>query len=357
MYVVILAGGTGTRLWPRSRQQAPKQLLDLVDEHTMLQRTVMRVQPLVPNERIFISTGQNLAEMTRRQLPELPPENLIIEPEGRGTAPCAGLAAIYLQHYMQDDIMAMLHADAFIADEERFRQVLRAAVEAAREDHLVTIGITPTYAETGFGYIQRAELLKQINGEPVYRVRRFTEKPDAATAQAFCDSGQYYWNSGMFVWKISRILAEMERCMPTLYGQLRAIQRSLESQDAEANLNRIWAEIAPQTIDRGVMEKAEDVVVIPADIGWSDIGNWASLAAVLQADAEGNVILGEGCFQGLDTHDSLVYSPRRLVAAIGLKDMVIVDTEDAILICPKERAQDVKTLVDQLKERKLDQYC
>lgn len=357
MYVVILAGGVGTRLWPRSRRRTPKQLLDLVDEQTMLQRTVTRVQPLLPNERIFVSTGEEYASQVREQLPFLPVENIIVEPEGKGTAPCAGLAAVYLERHGADDVIAMLHADAYIGDEERFRQVLLAAVEAAQRNHLVTIGITPRYAETGFGYIQRDELLTYLNGQPVYSVKRFTEKPKAADAEAFVASGEYYWNSGMFAWKISRILEEMERCLPRLYAQLREIQRHLGGNDEATSLRNIWQQVESQSIDVGVMEKARDVVVIPADIGWSDIGSWAALAEVLTPDADGNVVRGLGRHLGIETTDSFIYSPHRLVATIGLEGMVVIDTEDALLICPKERSQEVKALVERLKKEGLERYC
>jgi mannose-1-phosphate guanylyltransferase len=368
MYAAILAGGSGTRLWPRSRLNRPKQLLNLVDDNdTMLQKTVKRILPLVPEENILVMTGHEYAQMVHEQVPGLPLRNIIAEPAARGTAPCTGLAAIHLQHLISEktgqemssaaDVMIMLHADAHIEEEEEFRQILRAAVEAAQAGHLVTTGIVPRYPETGFGYIQRGELLAQINGRSVYRVKRFTEKPDYESAQAFVQSGQYYWNSGIFIWKLSSILLELERCQPRLYAQLRAIQAAFGAPGSEETLQRVWAEIQPQTIDVGVMEQARDVVVIPAEIGWSDVGSWASVADIRSADADGNVLLGEGSHLGLGTRDSLVYSSRRLIATIGLQDMIVVDTDDAILICPKERAQDVKKLVDQLKKDKRTEYC
>lgn len=368
MYAAILAGGSGTRLWPRSRQNHPKQLLNLVDDSdTMLQRTVRRILPLVPEENILVMTGREYAEMVHAQVPGLPVRNIIAEPAARGTAPCTGLAAIYLQHLISektgqemssaDDTMIMLHADAHIENEDEFRHILCAAVQAAQAGHLVTTGIVPRYPETGFGYIQRRELIAQINGRPVYRVERFTEKPDYETAQAFVQSGLYYWNSGIFIWKLSSILTELERCQPRLYAQLCAIQAALGTLQAEETLRRVWAEIQTQTIDVGVMECARDVVVIPAEMGWSDVGNWASVADILPPDAEGNVLLGAGSHLGVDTRDSLVYSSRRLIATIGLQDMVVVDTDDVILICPKDRAQDVKKLVDQLKKDRRTEYC
>ena len=356
MYIVVLAGGTGTRLWPRSRRTSPKQLLDLVDEHSMLQETVMRVQPLVPNDHIFISTGQDYAAPILAQLPDLPRENIIVELSGKGTAPCIGLAAIHLQRFTDDDVMVTLHADAYVRDEEEFRRILAAAEEAARRDHLVTIGITPDYAETAFGYIERGDGVEHINGRDIYAVKRFTEKPDAVTAQEFCDAGTYYWNSGMFGWKISRILSEMERCQPQLHAQLREIQAAFGLPGEQAIAERVWRQIENQTIDVGVMERAQDVVVIPADIGWSDIGNWGALADILQGQGRENLALGNGQLVDIDTEGCLTYSRDRLIATIGLQDLVIVDTGDAVLVCPKERAQDVKSMVDELKRRGLQRY-
>jgi len=356
MYAVILAGGSGTRLWPRSRQRRPKQLLDLINNNTLLQNTVLRIRPLVPEEHILVMTGREYADLVQNQVPSLPPENIIAEPEARGTAPCTGLAAIHVERRAGDDVLIQLHADAHIEKEEEFRQILAAAVQAAQEGHLVTTGIVPRYVETGFGYIQRGQLVTQINGRPVYRVERFTEKPDCATAKAFVDSGRYYWNSGIFIWRVSSILAEFERCQPRLYSQLRAIQAAFGTPEEEEATQRIWAEIQTQTIDVGIMEKARDVVVIPADIGWSDIGSWASLVDILSANDEGNIVLGNGSHLGLDTKDSLIYSAHRLVATIGLENIVIVDTDDVILVCPRERAQDVKKLVDRLKKEGREEY-
>ena len=328
----------------------------MVGEHSMLQETVMRVQPLVPNDHIFISTGQDYAAPIQDQLPDLPPENIIVELSGKGTAPCIGLAAIHLQRFTQDDVMVTLHADAYIRDQDEFRRILMAGEETARRDHLVTIGITPAYAETAFGYIERGDVVERIDGRDIYAVRRFTEKPDAATAQVFCSSGTYYWNSGMFGWKISRIMAEMSQCEPRLYAQLREIQTAFGRVDEQAITERVWSQIENQTIDVGVMEKAQDVVVIPADIGWSDIGNWGALADILQGQGRDNLMLGGGKSVDIGSEGCLIYSRDRLVSTIGLRDLVIVDTGDAVLVCPKDRAQDVKTIVDELKRRGLERY-
>ncbi len=348
MYVLILAGGSGTRLWPRSRQARPKQLVDLISERTMLQETYRRVRPIVDGERIFVVTSASYAHLVREQLPELPQGNVIGEPVGHNTAPCIGLGALYLRRLDPEGVMASLHADHVIEGEEEFRQILLAAGEAAREGHLVTLGIEPSYPETGLGYIKRGEEICKIQGRPVYRVERFVEKPDAATAKEFVMSGSYLWNSGIFLWRTATILGEIKRHLPGLHARLMVLERALGTADEQAELERIWAETEDISIDVGVMERAEDVVVIPADIGWSDVGNWATVASLLPQDSNGNAIVGQHI--GLETSGNLIYSPKRLVVTIGVRDFIIVDMEDALLVCPRERAQDVRRLVDLLKQ-------
>ncbi len=353
MYILIMAGGSGTRLWPCSRGERPKQLLKLTSERTMLQETYERIAPLASNEDIFVITNRAYADIVREQLPQLPEGNIIAEPEGHGTAPCIGLAALYLEKRDPEGVMAVLPADHFIAEEERFRRILTAAAQVAEEGHLMTLGIRPTKPTTGYGYIRRGALLTHVGKFEVFRVEEFVEKPRLATAQRFLRSGQYYWNSGMFVWKVSTILGEIERFMPALYSQLMEIKAVLGTPEEGETLERVWAQVEDETIDYGVMEHAEDVAVIPADIGWSDIGDWATLYELLPADGEGNVVVGEHV--GLDTKGCLVHSSR-LVATIGLEDMIIVDTGDAVLICPKDRAQDVKRLVEKLREMGKERY-
>lgn len=243
--------------------------------------------------------------------------------------------------------MASLHADHFIEEEEEFRQILVSASQVARKGHLVTLGIKPSYPETGYGYIQQGEKLFEMHGRPVYLVERFTEKPDAATAERFVSSGSYLWNSGIFIWRMATVLEEMGRHLPRLYAQLMELESAIGTADERAELRRIWAEVEDISIDVGIMEQAEDVAVIPVDIGWSDVGNWATVASLLPQDSCGNAIVGEHV--GLETEGSLIYSPKRLVATIGIRDLIIVDTEDALLVCPRERAQDVKRLVDILR--------
>ena len=346
LYALIMAGGSGTRLWPRSRGSRPKQLLSLLSERTMLQEACQRIAPLVPDDKIFVVTSEVYTDVVRRQIPQVPTANIIGEPEGHGTAPCIGLSALYLRRLDREAVMAVLTADHYIEKADELRRALAAAAQVAEEGHLVTLGIEPDRPATGYGYIERAEKLAQVGRHEVYRVEKFTEKPDPATAKAFVESGRYYWNSGMFIWKVSVILREFQKLMPQFYAQLMEIDAALGTAEERAVLERIWPQVENETIDYGIMERAEDVAVIPVDIGWSDVGSWATLYELLPADEEGNVVIGQHI--GLDTRDCLIHGSRRLVATIGLENMIVVDTEDALLICPKERAQDVRDLVEKL---------
>jgi mannose-1-phosphate guanylyltransferase len=349
LYAVILAGGSGTRLWPLSRVRQPKQFLALAGERTMLQEAVERIEPLTPAERILIITNREYCELARKQVPQLPAENIIGEIMGRGTAPAIGLAAVLLARRDPDATMVVLTADHLIAQRDRFRQAIAAAAEVAGGGRLVTLGIAASYPETGYGYIERGESLGTAGGMGVYRVARFAEKPDLATAQQFVASGRYAWNSGMFIWRVADILVEMRRLMPETVGQLEEIERAWGAPAQEETLQRVWPQIGKQTIDFGVMEKARDVAVIPADIGWSDVGSWATLLELLPADGQGNVLAG--AVECVDTRRSLIYSSGRLIAAIGLDEMIVVETDDATLICPKSRAQDVRLIVERLQKQ------
>jgi len=354
LYAVILAGGGGTRLWPLSRLQQPKHLLSLGSKGSMLAQTCARVKPLIPDNCLLPVTVADHAQAVRQEIPDIPPQNIIVEPVGRGTGPCVGLMALLIRKRDPDAVMISLHADHVIEDEVRFLSVLRAAVRAAEAEHLVTLGIVPTGPETGYGYIQRGDLLSQVEGHDVYRVERFTEKPDLETARSFVHSHEYFWNSGIFVWKVSVILAEIRRLLPELYAQLMEIEPALGTPQQTQAIERVWSTVRSVSIDVGVMEQANDVVMIPADIGWSDVGSWNSVASLLPADADGNVLQGE-CVM-VDCQDTLIHSSSRLVAALGLRGVVIIDTGDAVLVCPKERAQDVKKIVEQLKRDGKEEY-
>jgi mannose-1-phosphate guanylyltransferase len=348
VYAFIMAGGVGSRLWPRSRRSQPKQFLDLVRQETMLQDAYQRLLPIIPAEHILVGVGTQYVSTVREQLPDLPPENIVVEPAGRGTAPAIGLGAMYIHRRDPGAVMAVVTADHHIGDAPHFRRALMAAAEMAETGQLVTMGITPAFASTGYGYIRRAEKLDTVDGFGIYRALRFTEKPDSTMAQAFLESGLYSWNSGMFIWQVKAIRAEFERQMPALHAQLREIEQALGTADEQAVLERVWPGVAKETIDYGIMENAHEVAVIPVRIGWNDVGSWQTLMGLLEADEDGNVLTGEHI--ALDTHNTLIYSPKKLVATIGLEDMIVVETPDALLICPRERCQQVRQIVDALRE-------
>jgi len=346
-HAVIMAGGSGTRLWPLSREKNPKQALRLIGDRTMFQESVDRVLPLFPITQIWVIAGPELTSLLHEQVPELSAENFIVEPEGRGTAPAIGLAAIHLRRKDPEAVMTVLTADHHIVDVERFRKVLVVAEALAKHGYLVTLGIEPVSPSTGYGYIEHGQSIGKTGGFSVFRVLRFIEKPDQETAEKMIAGGRFSWNSGMFIWKVTNILEEFERQMPDFYKELREVDSALGGSDYQVILPRIWSNVKRETIDYGVMEGASDVMVIPIEMGWSDIGSWESLVKLLTTDNRGNTTIGQHV--GIDTTDSLVFGDKRLIATIGVHDLVIVDTNDVILICPKDRAQEVREIVRQLK--------
>ncbi len=347
-YTVIMAGGVGTRLWPLSRRANPKQALQLIGERTMFQHAIDRLRPLFPMERIFVVTGKAYAELLGAQTPQLPPENFILEPMGRDSGPAVGLAAIHLQKRDPDAVMAVLTADHYIANQERFRAVLSAAAQVAQTGKIVTLGIKPEFASTGYGYIRQGDSWGKFDGFEVFRAEQFTEKPNPVTANAFFESGRYSWNSGMFIWRVDQLLSEFERQRPLTYRQLMTIADALGTPNEQRAMEQVWPQIEKISIDYAIMEGARDVAVVPVDIGWKDIGSWAALFDIIPGDEHDNVVLGDHL--GIDTHRTLVRSQDRLVVTIGLEDFIIVDTDDALLVCRKDRAQDVKTVVQQLRQ-------
>ncbi|NOX63730.1 MAG: mannose-1-phosphate guanylyltransferase [Chloroflexi bacterium] len=356
LYPVILAGGVGSRLWPRSRKRMPKQFLDLTgNERSMLQEAFDRMAPLVPRDHIYVITNTEYVDTVRKQLPEIPAQNVVGEPAARGSAAAIGLGAIHLQRRDPNAVMAVLTADHLIRKPEMLRRALVGASELAQQGELITLGIRPTYPETGYGYIEMGDELGAFNGLIAHRVKRFREKPDRATAEAFLAAGNFVWNSGMFVWRIDAIMAEFERQMPALFTALRGLAPSLMSAGEQAAFERFWMPLEGNvTIDYGVMEGARSVATFPVDLGWDDIGSWAALLEVLPKDRDGNVAHAQHLHH--DSSNVLVFSRDRLIATIGLKDMIVVDAGDAILVMPADRAQDVKKLIEELRANGLERY-
>jgi len=356
MYIVILAGGSGTRFWPLSRKSTPKQLMSVFGGKSMLQRTVERVVPLQP-KRILVVTNAVQAAETRSQLEYIKgaPVDVIEEPVGRNTAPAIGLAASIIARFDPDGIMAVLPADHYILDEERFRDTLRKGRAVAESGTLVTLGITPTRPETGYGYIEAQENC----GDAPAKVARFVEKPALERAMEFLATGRFYWNSGMFVWGACAILDQIRSFMPELSSALAKLtfERDVwEISDLKPQIEEIYAGIESESIDFGVMEKAADVQVIPASFGWSDVGSWSALPEVMESDQDGHVVINAQGSVSVASEGCLAYGGGKMVAFVGVKDLIVVDTPDALLVCAKSAAQDVKKVVEELERRGNSEY-
>lgn len=349
MFAVIMAGGKGSRFWPRSREKMPKHLLDIQGERTIVRETVDRIRPLVPPERTLIVTGRSHAAELIRQLPEIPAENILIEPVGRNTAPCIGLAALHIRNRVPDAVMLVLPSDHRIGDEITFRKVLAAAGRIATEGNsLVTIGIRPTGPETGYGYIEQGDPFPSGEHEEIHRVRSIREKPPLEQAREFLRRGSFLWNSGMFVWRASTILEAIEKFLPELHAGLLQIRETLGTEREEEIVGEVYSAQKAVSIDYGVMEKAKNVLVVSRDFDWSDLGSWDALWEVSEKDENGNAI--RGSWIGIDAFDSLVHSPGKMVALVGVRDLLVVETDDALLVCHRGRSQDVRKVVEALEK-------
>ena len=353
MYGVILAGGSGTRFWPKSREKSPKQLQKIVGSGTMIQNTAQRLLPLIPIEKLYIATNYQQATETFRQVDGISPEQLIAEPCNRNTALAIGLMATVIFEKDPDAIMGVFPADHVVTNSEGFIKVLQKAEALAQKDFLVTLGIPPTRPETGFGYLRQGTQIGDF--EEAYQVEKFIEKPDLITAQQYLDQGQYYWNCGVFIWKASTILEELSRHAENIHSQLKDISACLQSSKGKSGyleLNEkgcdLFASLPSLSIDYAVMEHSTKVALIPADIGWNDVGAWDALDEVCEKDSAGNIISGNAL--ALDCNDSIIQGQHRLIAVLGLKDTIVVDSPDALLVCAKERSQDVKKLVELLNK-------
>jgi mannose-1-phosphate guanylyltransferase len=358
-YAVIMAGGGGTRLWPVSRKERPKQLLPLIGKETLFQSTVARLEQLFSPERILVVTVADQAREMRTQVPFIPEENYLIEPQPRGTASVVGLAAMVLLKRDPSAAMAILPSDHFIRNRDLFHYLIQAAFEVAQDGYLVTLGITPTHPSTAYGYIRQGAALSGAYKYPVYQVMKFIEKPDEETAQHLLRAGNHSWNSGMFIWKAAEVLAEIEKQMPALAVTLKDIAKAWGTTRQSEVLQAQWKALKVETIDYGVMEKAEHVALLPASgLGWSDVGSWESLFEVLLPDMNGNITANNGYLLAHETNNTLVYgtNSERLIVTIGVDDMVIVDVEDILLVCKSDQSQKVRDVVDHLKKHRQEKY-
>ncbi|SIR46580.1 mannose-1-phosphate guanylyltransferase [Halanaerobium kushneri] len=341
---LIMAGGEGTRFWPLSRKDNPKQFLKLNDDQkTMLQETVERIKELVPIEQVFIATNEAYQEAIKKQIDGIPSENIIVEPMKRNTAACIGLSSVVIENKYPGSTMIVLPADHLIKDKNKFIDILsKAVMTASTGKNLVTLGIKPNHPETGYGYIHYGNHLHTIDEDQVFEVQNFTEKPDLDTAKEFLEDGNYLWNSGMFIWQLDSILYNIEKHLPEIYESLLKIKNALGTDSEKKVIENEFEQMESVSIDYGIMEKAENIFVIPGSFGWDDLGSWPALERVKKVDDNGNVVVGK--HYGIDTTNSIIHSPNKVVTTIGLDGVVIVDTEDAILICDKKRAQEVKEI-------------
>lgn len=353
LFALIMAGGEGKRFWPLGRKDRPKQFLNLIGGESLLRKTVGRILPLVPIQNIFIVTVGSYLEETRRQLPELPEKNIIIEPVGKNTAPCIALGTLRIKRVSPDSTIIVLPSDHAIVDDKRFRDFIQYAEIVANtrlssnEYPLVTLGISPRKPETGYGYIKGStDLVNSSEGYCAQRILRFAEKPDSRTASGFLEEGGYYWNSGIFIWRADTILEEFSRILPDWFRYFDDILDSADTEQERIAVAKFYESVESGSIDRLLLEKSGNGVVIPADFVWSDVGTWAALDEFLRSDEAENISIGNCVSHG--SASCLLVSQKRLVAAVGVKDLVVVETDDAILVLDKSKSQDVKDLVEKL---------
>ena len=344
---LIMAGGKGERFWPASTRDNPKQLNSFGMQHSLLVQTIERIRPLIPISRQLILTNASLIPKISGLLPDFKSEQIIGEPVGRNTAPCVAVAALWMAHYYGPDcIMLVLSADHYIAKADVFLEILKTGIEAAQSEHLVTIGLQPKRPETGYGYIELGKALNEETG--LFEVERFIEKPDLTVAQKFHLDGQHLWNGGMFLWKCSKILEELQHYLPELVEKLDDYRKALGTQKELEILESLFPQLPEISIDYGVMEKAEKVVTVKADIDWDDLGNWEVLERLQDVDANGNTVLGPHV--GVETQGCVISVDEGLVATLGVRDLVIVKQGSVVLVMPKEKAAELKKLVHRLNQ-------
>lgn len=350
---LIMAGGRGERFWPKSRKNMPKQFLSLTDDgKTMIQLTVERISPMVKLEDIYVATNKDYKALVLEQLPGLPEQNVLCEPVGRSTAPCIGLGAMHMAKKYDDAVMFVFPSDHLIKFNKMFIRTLHDAYEVAEKgDNLVTIGIVPDYPETGYGYIK---FDSHITEGQAYKVDRFVEKPSLEVAKEYLATEEYLWNSGMFIWKVSSILKNIQRYMPDTYKALKRIQETIGTEQESNVLEKEFHGIQSQSIDYGIMEKAEDIYILLGAFGWDDVGSWLAVERIKKTNEFGNVVNGN--IITVNSHNCIIQGEKKLIAAVGLEDMIVVDTEDATLICSKDHAGDIKKVLENLKICNREEY-
>ena len=346
---VIMAGGKGERFWPRSRKSLPKQFLSLTDDgKTMIQLTIERLKPIVSIDDIYIVTNKDYKNLVIEQIQGIKEENILLEPIAKNTAPCIGLAAMHIKKKYEDAVMLVLPSDHLIKYNEIYIDTLREAISVAQEDNnIITIGITPSYPETGYGYINFGRDEDDVKRNGVYRVKRFVEKPNLETAKEYLSSGKYLWNSGMFVWKASTIIENFEKLLPDMHDGLNKIYETIGTDQEEMILEREFTNFKSESIDYGIMERASNIYTIPGSFGWDDVGSWLSLERINKTNDDGNVIKGNVIT--INSKNSIIQAQDKLIAVIGMKDFIVVDTDDALLIANKDSTQDVKKVIENLK--------
>ncbi|MDQ2715888.1 MAG: mannose-1-phosphate guanylyltransferase [Chloroflexota bacterium] len=350
LHAVIVAGGSGTRLWPLSTPSYPKQFLPLPNGRSMIQEALARLQPLVAPEQAWVVTGRAFGPLVREHMAAVPERHLLEEPIGRNTAPAIAWAAAVIARQDPQAIMAIFTADHVITDVKAFQDAVKLGYQVAQQGHLVTWGITPNAPETGYGYIRFASELAAGYGHRAFRAERFVEKPDLATAQSYLRDGHYVWNSGMFIWRVEAILAEMRRHLPEVARKIDRIVDAMDTPQERSVLDEIWPTLTSISIDYGILERASDIAVIPVDIGWNDVGNWEQYGALFTADAQG--VRGVGHHQGLGSQNLIVYNNTdRQIFTIGLEDVIVVEMEQMTVICRKDQVQRVKELAEAQRKK------
>lgn len=360
LYMVVLCGGGGTRLWPRSRKKTPKQFIHLFGKETLYQKAINRVEGIIPPERIFVITNKLYVDEIKKESPLIPEENIIAEPYKKDTAMAMGVASAYVHAQDPDAVIVNLASDHMIQDVEEFRNTLKIAAQVAYEDkHIVTVGINPTYAHTGLGYIHAKDEIKKVGNLPVLEVEGFTEKPKLTAAKAFLATGQYFWNANMYTWRTKTVLDAFKNYAPEIGARIKNIQKAIGTDKEKKVLEKEYSEVEKISIDYAISEKVDKMLMVPGDFGWSDVGDWSVVHDLGDKSEANNVVIqnnDNGGYIGKEVQDCLIHSDKQLVTVIGLKNMVVVDAKDALLICPKNRTQEVKQIVKKLKKNGKEKY-